>query len=96
MQHAPAHGGSYALLRELAEFLLKLHPHEEAAQLLGSDRRRPRPAERIKDQPSFSRGGHKRPSDEPQGLLGRVVAVEFLALRDSWDAPDRGDLGGRI
>src|SRR3712207_8501990 len=48
---------------------------------------RPRAAERIEDQLTFSRGGHQRPAYKAQGLLGRVVSVASLVLGDGWDAP---------
>ena len=71
-------------------------PHEEATQLLGSNPRRPRPAERVEDQLALFGGGQDRAAEEAQGLLGGVAAVEFLPHGHGRDAPDRGDLGFRV
>ena len=86
-----AHCDSYAPLRELGELFLKLRPHKENV-LVPSLPTRPRPAEWIKDQFTFPCGGHQRPAHQAQGLLGRMVAVEFLTLGDSGDTPDRRHL----
>jgi hypothetical protein len=55
MQQAPKHRGPYPTCRKLAELLLQLSPHKEAAKLPGSYSGGPRATERVKDQVSPSR-----------------------------------------
>src|SRR4029453_708277 len=75
---------------------LQLCPNEEATQLLGRHRRGPRPGERIEDEVPHLRRGQKGAADEPQWFLRGMITVKFLLLRDGRDAPDGGDLIGRI
>lgn len=52
----------------------------------------PEPVKGIEGEVALACRGEQCPSHEPQGLLGRVVAVQLLYLGDGWNAPDGGDL----
>ena len=93
VQHARARCSLYAPPRELAELSLQLRPYEETIKLLGRHTRSPRAGEGIEDEVSFSRRGQQSAAHEPQGLLGRMVAVKLLPSGDGGYAPDGGELG---
>ncbi len=64
MQNTSPLGALDSSSREQDELFLQLRPHEEAAQLFGSHASRPRAAERIEDQVTFSRRGEQRPAHQ--------------------------------
>ncbi len=95
-QEAAPLRNSYPTRRELRELLLEFGPHQGAVQLLCRNRRRSRATERIKDEVALARRGEQSTPHEPQGLLGRMVALALLYFGDSREAPDGGDLGIRV
>src|SRR5215211_382973 len=95
-REAPAHGSPYAPRRKLAELLLKLRPHKETTQFLGCHRRGPRTTERVEDEVSLPTRSEQGTPHEPEGFLGRVVAVELLVLGNGTNAPDARELLARV
>src|SRR5215217_1621080 len=95
-REAPAHGSPYAPRRKLAELLLKLRPHKETTQFLGCHRRGPRTTERVEDEVSLPTRSEQGTPHEPEGFLGRVVAVELLVLGNATNAPDARELSARV